>query len=137
MTPFYDPMLAKIIVCAADRGEAIARMKATLDATLFGGIESNLDYLRQVIGTPEFAAGTVTTSFLGQFAYAPRTIDVLDAGAQTTVQDYPGRVGFWNVGVPSFGTDGSARFPLRESSRWESGVRRRARDYDDGADAPL
>ena len=103
VTPFYDPMLAKIIVCAPDREEAIVRMKAALDATLFGGIESNLEYLRQVIATPEFAAGAVTTSFLGQFAYAPRTIDVLDAGAQTTVQDYPGRVGFLNVGAPPSG----------------------------------
>ena len=103
VTPFYDPMLAKIIVRAADREEAILRMKTALDATLFGGIESNLEYLRQVIAAPEFAAGTVTTGFLGQFAYAPRTIDVLDAGAQTTVQDYPGREGFWNVGAPPSG----------------------------------
>ena len=103
VTPFYDPMLAKIIVRAPDRGESITRMKAALDATVLGGIESNLDYLRQVIATPEFAAGTVTTGFLGQFTYAPRTIDVLDAGAQTTVQDYPGRLGFLQVGAPHSG----------------------------------
>src|SRR5207247_5615729 len=39
VTPFYDPMLAKIIVHAPNRAEAIARMNAALESTLFGGIE--------------------------------------------------------------------------------------------------
>ncbi|MEA3211409.1 MAG: urea carboxylase [Chthoniobacter sp.] len=103
VTPFYDPMLAKIIVHADDRATAIARLRAALEQTVFGGIESNLAYLRQVIASPVFAAGGVTTGFLGAFAYEPRTIDVLEAGAQTTVQDYPGRIGFWAVGVPPSG----------------------------------
>jgi urea carboxylase len=103
VTPFYDPMLAKIIVHGSDRADAIARMKAALDGTLFGGIESNLEYLRQIIATPEFAEGKIITKSLSEFQYQPRTIDVLDAGAQTTVQDYPGRTGFWNVGVPPSG----------------------------------
>ncbi len=103
VTPFYDPMLAKIIVHGSDRADAIVRMKAALDSTLFGGIESNLEYLRQVIATDDFAAGRIITKSLSEFAYAPRSVDVLDAGAQTTVQDYPGRTGFWNVGVPPSG----------------------------------
>ncbi len=103
VTPFYDPMLAKIIVHAADRAEAIARMQAALDGTLFGGLESNLEYLRQIIATPDFADGKIITKSLGEFQYLPRTIDVLDAGTQTTVQDWPGRTGFWNVGVPPSG----------------------------------
>ena len=103
VTPFYDPMLAKIIVHAAGRDEAIIRMKAALAGTSFGGIESNVEYLRQIIATREFAEGRIITKSLNEFQYAPRSIDVLDAGAQTTVQDYPGRVGFWNVGVPPSG----------------------------------
>lgn len=103
VTPFYDPMLAKIIVHGADRANAIARMKASLASTLFGGIESNLEYLRQIIATPDFAEGKIITKSLADFTYLPPTIDILDAGAQTTVQDYPGRVGFWNVGVPPSG----------------------------------
>lgn len=103
VTPFYDPMLAKIIVHGSDRADAIARMKAALDGTAFGGIESNLEYLRQIIATPLFADGKVITRSLSEFQYRPHTIDVLDAGAQTTVQDWPGRVGFWNVGVPPSG----------------------------------
>jgi urea carboxylase len=103
VTPFYDPMLAKIIVLGTDRADAIVRMKASLETTRFGGIESNLEYLRQIIATPEFAEGRIITKSLGELTYAPRSIDVLDAGAQTTVQDYPGRTGFWNVGVPPSG----------------------------------
>ena len=103
VTPFYDPMLAKIIVHGTDRADAISRMKAALAGTLFGGIESNLEYLRQIIATSDFAEGKIITKSLSEFQYLPRTIDVLDAGAQTTVQDYPGRAGFWNVGVPPSG----------------------------------
>ncbi|HSI15405.1 MAG TPA: urea carboxylase [Chthoniobacter sp.] len=103
VTPFYDPMLAKIIVHGSDRADAIVRMLAALDGTAFGGIESNLEYLRQIIATPEFADGKIITRSLSEFQYRPHSIDVLDAGAQTTVQDWPGRTGFWNVGVPPSG----------------------------------
>ena len=103
VTPFYDPMLAKIIVHGPDRADAIVRMKAALDGTYFGGIECNLAYLRQIIATPDFAEGRIVTRTLSEFDYRPATIDVLDGGAQTTVQDHPGRVGFWNVGVPPSG----------------------------------
>ncbi len=103
VTPYYDPMLAKIIVHGSDREDAIVRMKTALDGTLFGGIESNLEYLRQIIATPKFADGKIITKSLAEFEYRPRTVDVLDAGAQTTVQDFPGRTGFWNVGVPPSG----------------------------------
>ncbi|MDR3402720.1 MAG: urea carboxylase [Chthoniobacter sp.] len=103
VTPFYDPMLAKIIVHGTDRADAIVRMKAALDGTSFGGIESNLEYLRQIIATPQFGEGKIITRSLSEFQYRPHSIDVLDAGAQTTVQDWPGRVGFWNIGVPPSG----------------------------------
>ncbi len=103
VTQFYDPMLAKIIVHSPSREEAVTRLQAALSAAVFGGIECNLAYLGEVIATPQFAAGQVTTRFLADFAYAPRTVDVLESGAQTTVQDFPGRIGFWAVGVPPSG----------------------------------
>ena len=103
VTPFYDPMLAKIIVHAGTRVEAMAKLGEALAASAFDGIETNLAYLRSVIATPEFRAGTVTTRFLGTLNVAACTVDVLEAGAQTTVQDYPGRTGYWAVGVPPSG----------------------------------
>jgi urea carboxylase len=103
ITPFYDPMIAKIIVHGKDRQEALKKLDAALAATAIDGTETNLRYLREVARTPEFVSGKVTTSFLGTFAFARRAIEVLEGGTQTTIQDYPGRIGYWNVGVPPSG----------------------------------
>ena len=46
------------------------------------------------------------------FEYAPRTLEVLAAGTQTTIQDYPGRLKFWNVGVPPSGPMDALSFRL-------------------------
>lgn len=112
VTPFYDPLLAKIITVGADRAAALSSMRDVLAATIIGGIESNLDYLRQLVADPMFAAGGMTTRALDTFAYAPRSLEVLAAGTQTTVQDYPGRLGYWNVGVPPSGPMDDLSFRL-------------------------
>lgn len=104
VTPYYDPLLTKIIVHGADRADAIGKMQQALDATRLSGIETNLAYLRQVIRDPLFTEGKITTRALAtKFTYRPDTIDVLAPGVQTTVQDYPGRVGYWEIGVPPSG----------------------------------
>jgi urea carboxylase len=112
VTPFYDPMLAKIIVHADSRDEAIAKLQAALAQTAVHGIETNLDYLQQILGNPVFAEGQHTTRMLGGFHYIAHTIDVLDPGVQTTVQDYPGRLGYWHVGVPPSGPMDGLAFRL-------------------------
>ncbi len=101
--PYYDPMLAKLIVHADDRAAALAAMDQALADTAVAGIETNLDYLRQVVAEPVFRAGEQTTRYLNDFVYKPHSIDVLAAGTQTTVQDYPGRQGYWDIGVPPSG----------------------------------
>lgn len=103
VSPFYDPLLAKTIVHGATRDEAIAKLRNALNRTTLAGIETNLDYLRQVLASPLFSSGKMTTRALGEFNYRPATIDVLAGGNFTTVQDYPGRVGYWDVGVPPNG----------------------------------
>ncbi|AOF87715.1 urea carboxylase [Hydrogenophaga sp. RAC07] len=100
---WYDPMLAKLIVTADTRDEALTRMEDALDATRLAGIETNLGYLRQVVRDPVFRAGKQVTRFLSTFAYQPATIDVIEPGVQTSVQDWPGRQGYWDVGVPPSG----------------------------------
>ena len=52
---------------------------------------------------PAFEKGGITTSYLRGFDYRRRAVDVIDSGVQTTVQDYPGRLGYWHVGVPPSG----------------------------------
>jgi urea carboxylase len=103
VTPFYDPLLAKLIVHDQNRDAAIAKLQTALDESEIAGIETNLDYLRQVIVSPSFVQGTVSTKYLNTFEYKPRTIDVLDPGTYTTIQDYPGRIGYWDIGVPPSG----------------------------------
>jgi urea carboxylase len=101
--PYYDPMIAKIIVRGASRAAAVQKLRAALAATRVAGIETNLEYLRQVVADRVFVQGRATTRYLGGFRYRPRTVDVLEPGVQTTVQDWPGRVGYWDIGVPPSG----------------------------------
>ena len=101
--PFYDPLIAKIIVKAATRSEAVAALQLALAETRVAGIECNLEYLRQVIASGEFSAGDLHTKWLATFPYRPATIDVIEPGTQSSVQDYPGRTGYWSVGVPPSG----------------------------------
>ena len=103
VSPYYDPMLAKLIVHGTDRADAIARMSAALAATRLSGIATNLDYLRQIIAAPDFAAGKVSTRALSRVTFRPAAIEVMLPGTYTTIQDYPGRVGHWDVGVPPSG----------------------------------
>ncbi|WP_263378030.1 urea carboxylase [Granulicella paludicola] len=103
ITSFYDPMVAKIIVKGATREEALAKMSTALAAIAIDGTETNLRYLREIVRTPEFTSGTITTAFLGTFVPSRNAIEVLEGGTQTTLQDYPGRIGYWNVGVPPSG----------------------------------
>ena len=103
ITPYYDPMIAKIIVTGMDRADAVGKMRKALDATSIYGTETNLRYLRAIAADQTFENGAITTSFLSSFRVARRAFDVLESGTQTTIQDYPGRLGYWNVGVPPSG----------------------------------
>jgi urea carboxylase len=103
VTPFYDPMIAKIIVTGVDRADAVSKMQAALATTELYGTETNLAYLRAVVSAPEFEQGRITTAYLGKFKYQRNAIEILESGPQMTVQDYPGRQGYWHVGVPPSG----------------------------------
>ena len=112
VTPHYDPMLAKIIVRGEDRPAALREMRRALDQCELSGFETNLPYLRQLIADPAFEHGGITTSFLESFEHQRQAIDVIEPGTQTTVQDYPGRLGYWHVGVPPSGPMDSLSFRL-------------------------
>ncbi|HCT9517841.1 TPA: ATP-grasp domain-containing protein, partial [Acinetobacter baumannii] len=103
VSSFYDPMIAKIIVTAATRDQAIQAMSASLADTQVAGIETNLEYLQNIIACDVFALGTQTTRFLNTFEWKTQKIEVLQAGIQTAIQDVTGRLGYWDVGVPPSG----------------------------------
>lgn len=109
----YDPLLAKLIVQGADRQQALAALDQALQDTRISGIESNLAYLRAVVADDAaFRAGRHTTATLSRFTYRPAVIEVLAAGTLTTVQDWPGRLGYWEVGVPPSGPMDDLAFRL-------------------------
>ncbi|GJD93256.1 urea carboxylase [Methylobacterium iners] len=103
VTHFYDPMLAKIIVTGADRPAAIAALRTALDETAVSGIETNLGYLRAIAESELLASGRVATTALRDFPYRPRSVEVMLPGAQSSLQELPGRLGLWHVGVPPSG----------------------------------
>jgi urea carboxylase len=66
-------------------------------------VETNRQYLRQILAFAPFAEGEPWTRCLEGLRYEATTLEVVSAGTQTTVQDYPGRQGYWAVGVPPSG----------------------------------
>lgn len=101
--PFFDPMLAKAIAWRPTRDEAIATLAQALSETRLYGVETNRLYLLQILAFSPFTAGEPWTRCLEQLSYQAATVEVLSAGTQTSVQDYPGRLGYWAVGVPPSG----------------------------------
>ncbi|GAA5482666.1 urea carboxylase [Haloferula sargassicola] len=103
VSPFYDPLLCKVMVHAEDREAAVVKLGKALDESRISGIETNLRYLRQVVRWTPYVNGGVAMHDMAGFDYQPRTIDVQSPGTMTTVQDFPGRIGYWEVGVPPCG----------------------------------
>lgn len=103
VSAFYDPMLAKIIVTASDRKQALAKMTQSLAASRMAGFETNLEYLQQIVASDVFYQGAQTTRFLNTFTWLSQKIEVIQSGVQTAVQDVLGREGYWDVGVPPSG----------------------------------
>ena len=60
----YDSMIAKIITYGDTRNEAISKMKRALEETVIEGIDTNLDFLFQIIKNPNFLRGKFDTSFI-------------------------------------------------------------------------
>ena len=103
VTSLYDPLLAKIIVKGNDRADALARLRTALDATAVSGIETNLAYLSAIADSPFFQSGTSTTASLASLAYQPTRVEVVAPGTHSSLQDWPGRIGYWDVGIPPSG----------------------------------
>jgi len=103
VSPHYDPMLAKVIARGADRDAALDALADALAGTRVDGVATNLGLLRAVAARPDVRAATHSTSTLDGATDPEPRIDVLEPGALTTVQDWPGRLGYWQVGVPPSG----------------------------------
>jgi urea carboxylase len=109
---FYDPMLAKLIAQAPTRDAAIDQLDSALGQTAIYGVETNCQYLRTILRQPGFRAGDYNTRFLDKLSFHSRTLEVLQPGTHTTVQDWPGRLRYWHVGVPPSGPMDGLAFRL-------------------------
>jgi 3-methylcrotonyl-CoA carboxylase alpha subunit len=106
VTPFYDPMMAKMIAHGASRAEAIDRLSAAIDATVVIGPRSNLGFLAALCRAPAFRSGDIDTAFidanLDEFGAGPRELDAAAAayGAQKLLEKERLRLAGFDEGVP-------------------------------------
>ncbi|UVE19622.1 acetyl/propionyl/methylcrotonyl-CoA carboxylase subunit alpha [Pseudomonas sp. LS44] len=117
VSPFYDPMLGKLIAWGESREEARQRLLAMLDDTLVGGVKTNLAFLRRVLAHPAFAAAELDTGFI------PRHQDVLLPA--------PGALpeAFWQAAADAFIQSEASQVrgddphsPWNARSGWRAGV---------------
>lgn len=71
VTPFYDPMIGKLIAWGETRSEACSRMKDALESYVVEGIKTNIPMLIDTVGHEQFLAGYTTTDFVSQY-YTPQ-----------------------------------------------------------------
>lgn len=112
VSAFYDPLLAKVIVAGADRDDNIAKAKIALSRVRLCGFETNIKLLQDVLEMDAFISGKVSTWILNDYKYENQIFEVLAPGLQTTVQDYPGRLNLWDVGIPPSGPMDNYSFRL-------------------------
>lgn len=108
----YDPLIAKIIATGSSRDLAIDRLLEALNSTSIAGVETNVDYVAQAIASPDFRTGHFTTKTLDAFEYQTAAVEVVEPGPGTSVQDCPGRTGYWHVGIPPSGPMDSYSFRM-------------------------
>jgi len=64
LSPYYDPMIAKVICHGASRAEAITQLTHTLEKVHIAGIKTNLDFLKSVLNSEPFATAALDTAFI-------------------------------------------------------------------------
>ncbi len=103
VSAWYDPLLAKLIVTARDREARCAPCKRRWIRHRLHGLETNIEWLRQAVRSEAFVSGRSPPPWRSRSGSRRRRIRVQSGGLATTVQDYPGRQGYWDVGVPPSG----------------------------------
>ncbi|ODQ60450.1 hypothetical protein WICANDRAFT_92869, partial [Wickerhamomyces anomalus NRRL Y-366-8] len=91
ISPYFDPLLAKIMCWGKDRKTATDNLIAYLEDVKLHGPPTNLAYLIDILKTEKFNQGFTLTSFLNSLKFQPSLIEFEEAGAYTTIQDLPGR----------------------------------------------
>ena len=109
---WFDPLLANIMGFGESRPQAIDGLLGILADTKIYGTTTNIALLQQALGCDPFRAGNVDTKVLAALTYQPNELEVIRPGLEMTVQSYPGRQGYWDVGVPPSGPMDDLSFQL-------------------------
>ncbi|WP_327723744.1 DUF2118 domain-containing protein [Streptomyces europaeiscabiei] len=112
VTTSYDPLLAKVVAHGSDRAHALRRLDEALAGTRVDGIETNLGLVRAALADRDFCRAAHSTATLATVTDPTPRVEVVAGGTLTTVQDWPGRRGYWQVGVPPCGPMDDLSFRL-------------------------
>jgi urea carboxylase len=105
-------VIATVRIRGDDRKSAVAALVAALGQARLDGLPTNLHLLRQLAGSATFAAGLEDARALDGVTYVPPAIEIVTPGTSTSIQDWPGRLGYWHVGVPPSGPMDDLAFRL-------------------------
>lgn len=116
VSPFYDPMVAKLIAWGEDREEARQRLLAMLRETLVGGFKTNLAFLQRILAHPAFAAAELDTGFIErhQAQLLPEPIELPESFWQQAAK------ALLDTEVPHIRTDDSIS-PWSRRDNWRTG----------------
>ncbi|MDR6713657.1 3-methylcrotonyl-CoA carboxylase alpha subunit [Pseudomonas hunanensis] len=144
VSPFYDPMLGKLIAWGEDREQARLRLLAMLDEFAIGGVKSNIAFLRRILAHPAFAAAELDTGFIPlhqpQLLPVPGELpaDFWQAAAEAWLQSQPARVREDDPGSPWAAREGlRLGLPARSSLHLHSGGHDQAVALERSAPSPL
>ncbi|MGK3961466.1 5-oxoprolinase/urea amidolyase family protein [Sorangium sp. So ce1667] len=112
VSALYDPLLAKLLVRGADRAAAVKALRDAVGETRLGGIETNREWVAAALDHPDFREVRHHTGTFAALPFRPPTVEVTAAPGAVTVQDWPGRLGLWSVGVPPSGPMDDLSFRL-------------------------
>jgi 3-methylcrotonyl-CoA carboxylase alpha subunit len=125
ITPFYDPMIAKLIVHGASREQAVSRMRAALEQYEIVGVSTNVEFLHRLMSAPSFVEGRVDTALIERERahLLPPAVEPADAdwelAARTTLR-----------GVQPDGSPWSDAAGWRLGSRAQREVRLRSQEWE-------
>ena len=103
VSPLYDSLLCKAISHGDTREEAITILIDWLENSTIQGISTNISFLSSILKSETFRSGNTLTKFLNTFSYQSYSCNVIEAGMFSLIVDFPGRVNYWNVGIPPSG----------------------------------
>src|SRR5690606_5191525 len=113
VSPFYDPLLAKLIAWGETREEARLRLLAVRDGTCVAGVKSNLPFLRRVLAHPAFASAALDTDFI------PRHQAQLLPAAEPLGEDFWALAAdAWLQSEPARASDQDPHSPWAQRSGW-------------------